>query len=178
MKRAIGRIRLRAPRSPAVLGLALLVACASWTGRARADDAPPPPPLPAPMEALFLPLKEKIITLPPFLGNTDIKVHFRTYYFDRTNPNDTQNEAWAFGGWVGYKSGWLLDTFAMGATFYGSAPLYAPDDKDGTLLLQPGQKGYYVPGEAWGALATRTTPSSPAIARRSSRPTSTPRTTA
>ena len=40
----------------------------------------------------------------------------------------------------------------MGATLYGSAPLYAPDDRDGTLLLKPGQKGYYVPGEAWGAL--------------------------
>ena len=40
----------------------------------------------------------------------------------------------------------------MGATLYGSAPLYAPDDRDGTLLLKPGQEGYYVPGEAWGAL--------------------------
>ena len=53
---------------------------------------------------------------------------------------------------MAYRSGWLLDTFAMGATLYGSAPLYAPEDKDGTLLLKPGQEGYYVPGEAWGAL--------------------------
>jgi hypothetical protein len=119
---------------------------------AWADDAPPPPPLPSPLEFLFLPVKEKMASLPPFLSDTDLKVHFRTYFFDRINPNDTQNEAWAFGGWAGYKSGWLLDTFAMGATFYGSAPLVAPEDKDGTLLLKPGQKGYYVPGEAWGAL--------------------------
>ncbi len=134
------------------LALGLLVVSAVWCGPVSADDAPPPPPLPTPLEALFLPLKEKIAPLPPFLGNTDLKLHFRSYYFNRTKPDDTQNEAWAFGGWIGYQSGWLLDTFAMGATLYGSAPLYAPDDRDGTLLLKPGQEGYYVPGEAWGAL--------------------------
>jgi hypothetical protein len=79
-------------------------------------------------------------------------VRFRSYYFNRTKPDDTENEAWAFGGWITYQSGWLLDTFAMGASFGGSAPLYAPDDKDGTLLLKPEQTGYYVPGLAWGAL--------------------------
>src|SRR5678815_2752565 len=63
-----------------------------------------------------------------------------------------RDRAWAFGGWIAYQSGWLFDTFAMGATFYGSAALYAPDDRDGTTLLKSGQKGYYVPGEAWGAL--------------------------
>src|SRR5438094_541087 len=67
-------------------------------------------------------------------------------------PADTDHEGLATGGWLSYRSGWLFDTFSMGATFYGSAPLYAPDDRDGTLLLQPDQKGYYVPGEAWGAL--------------------------
>ena len=79
-------------------------------------------------------------------------MHLRSYYFNRTNPNDSINEAWAFGGWITYQSGWLFDTFAMGASLYGSAPLYAPDDRDGTLLLKPGQEGYYVPAEAWGAL--------------------------
>jgi hypothetical protein len=58
----------------------------------------------------------------------------------------------AFGGWLGYRSGWLFDTFGIGATFYGSAPLYAPDDRDGTTLLKPGQEGYYVLGEAFAAL--------------------------
>ena len=79
-------------------------------------------------------------------------MHLRTYYFNRTKPDDSVNEALAFGGWIGVKSGWLFDTFAMGATLYGSAPLYAPDDRDGTTLLKTGQEGYYVPGEAWGAL--------------------------
>jgi outer membrane OprD family porin len=131
---------------------ALLVVAMYWCGPASADDAPPPPPLPAPLEALLAPVKEALAPLPPFLRDTDVRLHFRTYYLNRMTPDGTENEALAFGGLVGYKSGWLLDTFAMGATFYGSAPLYAPADKDGTLLLQPGQKGYYVPGEAWGAL--------------------------
>lgn len=120
---------------------------------ARAEDAPPPPPSP-PIERLFQPLKDELqsSSLPSFLKDTDLRVHFRSYYFNRTKPDESVNEAWAFGGWISYQSGWLLDTFSMGATLYGSAPLYAPDDRDGTLLLKPGQEGYYVPGEAWGAL--------------------------
>ena len=137
------------------VGLGLFTVAGTWSITAQAEDAPGPPPQPSPSEALFLPLKEDIHekwNLPPFLRDTDLKLHFRSYYFNRTKPDDTINEAWTFGGWISYKSGWLLDTFAMGATFYGSAGLYAPDDRDGTLLLQTGQKGYYVPGEAWGAL--------------------------
>jgi hypothetical protein len=131
--------------------LALLLGAMGWSALAWAEDAPPPPPGPR-LERLFAPLKEQFKGLPPFLGDTELRVHFRNYYFNRTNPDDIQNEALAFGGWISYQSGWLFDTFAMGATLYGSAPLYAPDDKDSTLLLKPGQKGYYVPGEAWGAL--------------------------
>jgi hypothetical protein len=136
------------------LAVAFAIGVLGWWGQARGEDAPPPPPIPTRLEALFLPAKEYLATtaLPRFLTDTDLKVHFRTYYFNRTRPDDTRNEAWAFGGWIGYRSGLLLDTFSMGATLYGSAPLYAPEDKDGTLLLKPGQTGYYVPGEAWGSL--------------------------
>jgi outer membrane porin, OprD family len=134
------------------LALTLLVGTLGWWAPALAEDAPPPPPPPAPLERLFLPLKEEMKDLPPFLRDIDLKANFRTYYFNRTKPDDTVNEALAFGGWLGIKSGWLLDTFAVGATMYGSAPLHAPDDRDGTLLLKPGQEGYVVPGEAWGAV--------------------------
>src|SRR5256885_13662889 len=112
-------------------------------------DAPPPPLAPF-FERLFPQLKETRETLPPFLRDADFTLHLRTYYFNRTKPDDSVNEALAFGGWIGVKSGWLLDTFAMGATLYGSAPLYAPDHRDGTLLLQTGQKGHYRPREARG----------------------------
>jgi hypothetical protein len=91
-------------------------------------------------------------SLDPFLRDTALTLHLRTFYFDGNQTQGAESEAWAGGGWVSYRSGWLLDTFAIGATLYGSAPLYAPEDKDGTLLLQRGQKGYYAPGEAWGAL--------------------------
>jgi hypothetical protein len=138
-------------RALAALVLAVLIGAAGAWAPLSADDAPPPPPAP-PLERLFAPLKEQMKDLPPVLRDTDLKVHFRTFYFNRTKPDDTVNEALAFGGWVSLRSGWLLDTFAAGATFYGSAPLYAPEDRDGTLLLKPGQEGYDVLGEAWAAL--------------------------
>ena len=137
------------------LGLGLLAVLGAWSGPASAEDAPPPPPVLAPMEVLFLPIKQQVEKLPPFLGDTELNALFRSYYFNRTKPDGSENEAWAFGGWISYQSGWLADTFAMGASLYGSAPLYAPNDKDGTLLLQPGQRGYYVPGQGWGALRYR-----------------------
>jgi outer membrane OprD family porin len=142
-----------AQRCRFVLMAALVAGTVGWCGSVSAEDAPPPPPSP-PLEKLFAPLKEELekTNLPPFLKDTDLKVHFRTYYFNRTKPDDSVNEAWAFGGWITYQSGWLLDTFSMGASLYGAAPLYAPDDRDGTTLLKSGQKGYFVPAEAWGAL--------------------------
>ena len=144
---------MRLPR--ACLALALVFALLTSVRPAAAEDAPPPPPAPPvpPIERLFAPLRESMKDLPPFLRDTDLKLHFRSYYFDRENPEGgPRNEAWAFGGWAGYKSGWLFDVFGIGATFFGSAPLYAPDDKGGTLLLKPGQKGYAVFGEAYAAV--------------------------
>ena len=151
--RPIARLRRIDPVRSFRLGLALLLGLATWVGSAPAfaEDAPDPPPKP-PLMALFVPLKEAIKDLPPFIRDTDLKIHFRSYYLNRENPNGSENEAWAFGGWVSYRSGWLFDTFGVGATFYGSAPLYAPDDRDGTTLLKPGQEGYYVLGEAYAAL--------------------------
>ncbi len=133
------------------LVLGVLASVAGGLSTASAEDAPPPPLSPT-FERLIPQLKEERQTWTPFFRDADLTLHLRTYYFNRTKPDDSVNEALAFGGWIGVKSGWLFDTFAMGATLYGSAPLYAPDDRDGTLLLQTGQKGYYVPGEAWGAL--------------------------
>jgi hypothetical protein len=133
--------------------LGLFIGAAAWAGSAAAEEATEPPPKP-PLEALFAPLKERVSTsaLPDFFKDTEIKIQFRSYYFNREKPDGTENEAWTFGGWFSYKSGWLLETFGIGATFYGSAGLYAPDDKDGTLLLKPGQESYYVLGEAYAAL--------------------------
>jgi hypothetical protein len=144
--------RMEIRRRLAAVSLALVLAIvAGGVGRVSAEDAPPPPPAP-PLERLFEPLREAMKDLPPFFRDADLKAHFRAYYFNRSKPDDTVNEAFAFGGWLSLRSGWLLDTFAVGSTLYGSAPLHAPDDRDGTLLLKPDQEGYYVPGEAWAAL--------------------------
>jgi len=81
--------------------------------------------------------------------DTDWKFQARTYYIDRDKYDDSESEAWAIGGSAGFKTGYFRERFAFGATLYGSAPLYAPDEKDGTLLLKPGQEGYAVLGEAY-----------------------------
>ena len=131
---------------------AALVVSAVWAPVARGDDAPPPPPQPTILEALFVPARQAISKLPPFLGDTDLKVHFRSYYFNRTNPDDTVNEAYALGGWIAYQVRMALRHLRHGRdALWLGADLHTPD-RDGTLLLQPGQNGYYVPGEAWGAL--------------------------
>ena len=81
----------------------------------------------------------------------DLNVRLRSFYFNRQNPDDTASEAWAPGGWVDLTSGWLLDTFALGATYYTSFPAYAPEDRAGSLLLTSGQGGINVFGQAWAA---------------------------
>jgi outer membrane porin, OprD family len=116
------------------------------------DTAPPPPPQTGLLETAFPRLREGMSKLPPFFRDTDLNVRLRTFYFNRQNDDDTANEAWAGGGWVQYASGWLFDIFAIGATYYTSQPLYAPDDRPGTLVLTPGQDAIGVFGEAWGAL--------------------------
>lgn len=140
---------LRVPLLVVVLGTVLL----AWLGvptTSRAQDAADKP-LPL-LEQWFPQLREGRQNLPPFLRDTALTLRLRTHYVEVQTVTATQREAWAFGGWLAYRSGWLLDAFQIGATFYGSAPLYAPADKDGTLLLAPGQEGYYVLGEAFAAL--------------------------
>jgi hypothetical protein len=116
------------------------------------DAAPSPPPQTGLLEAAYPRLRERMGTLPPFFRDTDLNVRLRTFYFNRQSENDAASEAWAFGGWIQYASGWLFDTFSIGATYYTSLPLYAPDSRPGSLLLTPGQDAIGVFGEAWAAL--------------------------
>jgi len=82
--------------------------------------------------------------------DTKFNVQARTFYLDRDKYDDSESSAWAIGGSAGFKTGYFRDRFALGATGYTSQRLYGPDDKDGTLLLKPGQEGYTVLGEAYG----------------------------
>jgi len=86
----------------------------------------------------------------PFFRDTKLELNLRTYYAFTDNFDDTRSEAWALGGSLSYRSGWFLDRLGMGAALYTSQPLYAPDERDGTLLLKPGQEGYTVVGQVYG----------------------------
>ena len=84
--------------------------------------------------------------------DTKFEFNFRTFYFDRSDFDSSEKQAWAIGGWLGVKTGYFLDHIAFGATVYTSNPIYAPDDRDGTTLLAPGQNGYTVLGEFYAEL--------------------------
>src|SRR5437667_9110494 len=86
------------------------------------------------------------------LKDTKFEFNLRTFYFDRSDFSGAEKQAWAIGGWLGVKTGYFLDHIAFGATVYTSNPIYAPDDRDGTLLLAPGQNGYTVLGEFYAEL--------------------------
>src|SRR6267378_25433 len=86
------------------------------------------------------------------LKDTKFEFNLRSYYFDRSDFNGSEKQAWAIGGWLGVRTGYFLDHIAFGATVYTSNPIYAPDDRDGTLLLAPGQNGYTVLGEFYAEL--------------------------
>ena len=86
------------------------------------------------------------------LKDTKFEFNLRSAYFDRSEFDGAEEQAWAIGGWLGVKTGYFLDHVAFGATVYTSNPIYAPDDRDGTLLLAPGQNGYTVLGEFYTEL--------------------------
>jgi hypothetical protein len=86
------------------------------------------------------------------LKDTKFEINLRSFYFDRSDFNGSEKQAWAIGGWLGVKTGYFLDHVAFGATVYTSNPIYAPDDRDGTLLLAPGQNGYTVLGEFYAEI--------------------------
>ena len=95
-------------------------------------------------------LKEQLKDTPPFFRDTNLHLNVRTYYFYRDQYDDSKSEAWAIGGSLSYRSGWFLDRFSLGTVLYTSQPLYAPEDRDGTELLKPGQQGYTVVGQLYG----------------------------
>jgi hypothetical protein len=83
-------------------------------------------------------------------ADTKVDMQLRSYYLDRDRFDDSESEALALGGWAGFKTGYFRERFAFGATGYTSQKVLGDDDKDGTLLLKPGQEGYTVLGELYG----------------------------
>jgi outer membrane OprD family porin len=97
-------------------------------------------------------LKDQLKDLPPFFRDSTLDFNLRNFSFDRQKFGPARTEAWAMGGALGYKSGWLFDRIQIGTTFYWSGRLWGPKDKDGTLLLEPGQHGYQVLGQLFGRI--------------------------
>jgi hypothetical protein len=130
------------------------------------EDAPPPSsaleirtPIqriitepPKRMPARFPWIQQQLDKLPPFFADTELEARFRTYYLREDKTTDALSEAWAVGGSIYYRSGWLADLFQAEVEAFTSQPIVAPDSKDETLLLQPVQDGYSVLGIANGKL--------------------------
>jgi hypothetical protein len=126
----------------------------------QADENPAPesakeikssfePPVEEKKRSFFPRLKEKMKSSAPFWRDTSLLLHLRTYYFYRDIEPDVKSEAWALGGWIDYKSGLWKDRLHIGLVGYTSQKLYGPEDRDGTLLLAPGQESFSVLGQAY-----------------------------
>lgn len=88
--------------------------------------------------------------LPAFLHDASFAGQARNYYLNRRNFDGSHNEAWVLGGSLAFRSGYLADFFRIGTVGYTSQRLYGPENRDGTMLLEPGQHGYSVLGQLYG----------------------------
>src|SRR6266536_2373364 len=79
-------------------------------------------------------------------------VHARTYYWNSRSTNGDPSEAWALGGWAGFKIRGFDEMLELGVVGYTSQKLYGPSDKDGSQLLRSGQEPINVLGQAFGSL--------------------------
>jgi hypothetical protein len=98
-------------------------------------------------------LQEQFKDSPAFFRDMSAKVSLRNFYFARQDAiddpgNDSEKISWAQGGSALLQSGKVLDVASLKAEMFTSQHLYGPRDKDGALLLQPGQEGYTVLGVA------------------------------
>jgi hypothetical protein len=163
-------MRQRARLVRGVLLAAAVFASPALAAERELDQEPPPSSaseIQTPIQRVFPVLLERPLLvpwfrqwlkkLPPFFADTRLEARFRTYYLrkDRTGSllgDDWLSEAWAMGGSIYYRSGWLEDLFQLEVEGFTSQPIYAPSDRDDTLLLAPGQEGYSVLGIANGKL--------------------------
>ena len=84
----------------------------------------------------------------PFFRDGTLDANIRSYWFQRDNKNEDDTKALALGGELVWNSGWYRDLISLQLAGFTSQPIYAPDSKDGTGLLQSGQNGYSVLGKA------------------------------
>jgi len=141
-------------------GISLLAMLLWGSAPALAQEASGDKPTPSSVDEIINPMDRTFEKEPPreeaakpthpFFRDQKLDLNLRTYYMYKDKVDDSLSEAWALGGALNYKSGYFLDHFSLGAAVYTSQPLYAPEERDGTLLLAPGQEGYTVLGQLYG----------------------------
>ncbi len=110
------------------------------------------PDLPEERPPLIPWVRQQLQKLPPFFADTKFDARFRTYYLRQDRTDESLSEAWAMGGSLYFRTGWLEEIFQAEVEGFTSQPIVAPDSKDGTFLLDEGQDGYSVFGIANGRL--------------------------
>ncbi|RLA45283.1 MAG: hypothetical protein DRR06_07665 [Gammaproteobacteria bacterium] len=121
----------------ACLGMAVYTGF-SVNGISYADEAGPDylreDDIRSPLEAAF--------EEPPVLKDQHWELHLRSYFLDRNTDQEADKQALATGGWLTWKSGYWWDLVQFSATAYTSQKVVGDRNKDGTGLLQDGQKSY------------------------------------
>lgn len=139
----------------AALGFLLFLSAAGVPG-ARAQTVPDDVPVPTSVSELYStleqalrvdPTRPSLLPAPPS-RKPQLSYNIRTYYYDRHDVNNSENEAWALGGNVNYWSDYFHGVFGISAQLFTSQPLHAPKDKGGTPLLTVDQEPITVLGQA------------------------------
>ena len=87
-----------------------------------------------------------------FIEETELKLKFRSYYMYGKLKSNERREAFTYGGWLQYRSGYLANRLRLGASYYTSRKLSADDNRGGTLLLRSRQRLFSVLGESYAQI--------------------------
>ena len=70
------------------------------------------------------------------------QAHIRSYYFFQNFESGEKREASVIGGELSWHPTIVKDVLTANAALVTSQKIYAPEDRDGTLLLAPNQESY------------------------------------
>jgi len=93
--------------------------------------------------------KKKVERPKGFIKGARIELKSRTVYFDRTRTGGIDQESFATGGSVMFRSGQWKDFFRVHTEVFTSQKLYGDIDRDGAQLLRDKQKEMTVLGTAY-----------------------------
>src|SRR5512147_18978 len=83
------------------------------------------------------------------LGDVEAAIRPRMFYRNTDTLTEAEQEAWALGGFAGFRTPWVADLLQFGVVGYTSQKLYGPAGKGGTLILTQNQDSITAIGEAW-----------------------------